>query len=85
MAKTKPKGKRGLIAVRRLGRNYKTGNFDKIAEKVAESYERRGVPAAKAERIGEATAGKLYWKKVNVRRRKKRANPKLLAKAMRRK
>jgi hypothetical protein len=32
MKHLKPKGKRGMAAVKRLGRNYKTGGFDRIAK-----------------------------------------------------
>lgn len=56
--KMKPKGKRGRAAVKRLGRNYKTGNFDKIAKKAG--------GGAKGKRI----AGAIYWKKVRARRGK---------------
>ena len=73
MQKMKPKGKRGLIAVKRLGRNYKTGKFDRIAQHVAESERRRGVSAERAQEIGKQTAAKIYWAKVKARamRRKK--------------
>lgn len=73
MAKMKPKGARGRAAVRRLGRNYKTGKFDKIANKAARSYEKKGVSPAKAKQIGKAVAAKVYWAKVKAKamRRKK--------------
>ena len=37
-AKMEPKGARGMAQVKRLGRNYKTGGFAKIAAKAAEKY-----------------------------------------------
>jgi len=52
----KPKGKRGRVAVRRLGRTRKTGGFAKIARKAAKKY-------GSAER-GKKVAGAIYWKMV---------------------
>lgn len=57
--KMKPKGARGRAAVKRLGRTYKTGNFDKIANKAAKKY---GSKAA-----GRRVAAAIYWKKVRGR------------------
>lgn len=37
-AMMKPEGARGMAQVKRLGRNYKTGGFAKIASKAAEKY-----------------------------------------------
>jgi uncharacterized membrane protein YebE (DUF533 family) len=54
--KMKPKGKAGMVAVKRLGRNYKTGGFDKIANKTAKEY---GSKAA-----GDRVAGSVYWNMV---------------------
>jgi len=54
VAKYKPKGKRGLAAVKRLGRTKKTGGFAKISSRAAEKY---GSKAA-----GERVAGAVYWK-----------------------
>ncbi len=54
--KMKPKGKRGMAAVERLGRTYKTGGFDKIANKAAKEY---GSKAA-----GERVAGSIYQRMV---------------------
>lgn len=62
MARMKPKGKRGRVAVKRLGRNYKTGTFNKIAKKAAKRY---GSAAA-----GKRVAAAVYWKKVRKHRRK---------------
>jgi len=50
--KMKPKGKKGMAAVKRLGRNYKTGGFDKIANSAAKEY------GSKAE--GRRVAGAVY-------------------------
>jgi hypothetical protein len=50
----KPKGKKGMAAVKRLGRTHKTGGFDKIASKAAKEY---GSKAA-----GDKVAGAIYWK-----------------------
>lgn len=55
MAKMKPKGARGRAAVKRLGRNYKTGGFAKIANKAAKEY---GSKAA-----GQRVAAAVYWRK----------------------
>ncbi len=54
MRKLKPKGKRGLAQVKRLGRNYKTGNFAKIARKAAKRYG--------SKKIGEKVAGAIFQK-----------------------
>lgn len=63
MAKgTKPKGKRGRAAVKRLGRTKKTGGFNKISKKAAKKY---GSKAA-----GDRVAGAIYWKMVRKRRGK---------------
>lgn len=42
----RPKGARGMAQVRRLGRNYKTGNFAKIQA----SAEKRGLSKEAAQR-----------------------------------
>jgi len=55
----KPKGKRGMAAVKRLGRNYKTGGFAKIASKASKKY---GSKAA-----GQRVAGAIYQAMVNKR------------------
>ena len=57
--KIKPKGEKGLAAVKRLGRNYKTGGFARIAKKAMA----RGASAQAAKRI----AGAVYWKMVRKR------------------
>lgn len=57
--KRKPKGRRGSVAVRRLGRRYKTGMFAKIARKAARRY---GSAAA-----GRRVAAAIYWKKAGRR------------------
>jgi len=62
MAHMKPKGARGRAAVKRLGRNYKTGGFSKIANKAAKKY---GSKAA-----GQRVAGKIYQNMVKARRGK---------------
>ena len=61
--KTKPKGKRGLAAVKRLGRTYKTGMFEKIARKAAKRYG--------SKEIGKKVAAAIYWAKVRKRKRTK--------------
>lgn len=55
----KPKGKRGLAAVKRLGRTKKTGGFAKIAAKAAKKY---GSAA-----VGKRVAAAVYWSKVRAR------------------
>lgn len=62
MKRMKPKGKRGLVAVKRLGRNYKTGTFEQIEAKAAERYG--------SEEAGSRVAGSIYWRKVRKRQRK---------------
>ncbi len=51
----KPKGARGMAAVKRLGRTKTTGNFNKIAASAAKEY---GSVAA-----GKRVAGAIYQKK----------------------
>ena len=51
-----PKGEKGKAAVERLGRDYKTGGFEKIAAKAAEKYG--------SKEAGERVAGAVYWNKV---------------------
>ncbi len=58
----KPKGKRGQVAVKRLGRTQKTGGFAKIAGKAGKKY---GSKAA-----GERVAAAVYWKMVKARKGK---------------
>ena len=55
----KPKGARGKASVKRLGRDYKTGGFNQIANSAAKEY---GSKAA-----GKKVAGAIYWKKVKAR------------------
>lgn len=55
----KPKGKKGMAAVKRLGRTTKTGGFAKIAAKAGKEY---GSAAA-----GKKVAATIYWKKVRAR------------------
>jgi len=61
MARLKPKGKRGRVAVKRLGRTYKTGNFEKIAKKAAKKYG--------SKEAGKRVAAAVYWKKVKKRKK----------------
>ena len=42
--------------------------FKPMAEAVAKSYEKKGMPAAKAEAIGKATAAKSMWKKLTKKK-----------------
>jgi hypothetical protein len=51
----KPKGARGMAAVKRLGRTKTTGNFNKIAASASKEY---GSAAA-----GKRVAGSIYQKK----------------------
>lgn len=69
MAKMKPIGKRGLVAVQRLGRNYKTGGFNAISNAVEKEYLNK-VGSKKAEEIGKKVAGKIYWEAVAKRKNK---------------
>ena len=62
MRKMKPKGKRGMVAVKRLGRNYKTGTFEQIEAKAAEKYG--------SKETGSRVAGSIYWRKVRQRHKK---------------
>jgi hypothetical protein len=48
----KPKGKAGMAAVKRLGRDYKTGGFDKIASQAAAKYHSAAA--------GKKVAGAIY-------------------------
>jgi len=59
MPKMKPKGKRGLAMVKKLGRNYKTGMFEKIAKKAAKKY--------RSKEAGKRVAAAVFWKKVKKR------------------
>lgn len=52
-----PKGARGRAAVKRLGRSYKTGTFDKIVAKAGGGEK------------GRRIAGAVYWSKVRKHRR----------------
>jgi len=56
----KPKGAAGRAAVKRLGRNYKTGNFDKGVKAI----EKKGLSSESAQRI----MGAQYWEKVRKRK-----------------
>ena len=58
----KPKGKRGLAQVKKLGRTTKTGGFNKIAQAAAKEY---GSAAA-----GKKVAGAVFQRM--VRRYKKK-------------
>ena len=55
----KPKGKKGMTMVKKLGRTRKTGGFAKIAKKAG--------GGAKGKRI----AGSVFWKMVAKRKGKK--------------
>lgn len=55
----KPKGKRGKAQVKRLGRNFKTGGFKKIAEKASSEYE--------SKEAGERVAGAVFNKMAKAR------------------
>jgi len=60
MSHMRPKGARGRAAVERLGRDYKTGGFDKIAAKAGKEY-------GSAEE-GRRVAGAIYQKMVRKHR-----------------
>jgi hypothetical protein len=69
----KPKGtipatKAGKIAVKRLGRNYKTGNFQKGVDDIMAS--------GKSKASAEAIMGAQYWREVAKVQGKKKAPPK---------
>jgi len=51
----KPKGKRGMAAVKRLGRTKKTGGFAKIAKKAGGGEKGKKIAAA------------VYWKMAHKR------------------
>ena len=57
--KMKPKGKRGLAMVKKLGRNYKTGMFEKIAKKAAKKY--------RSKEAGKRVAGAIFQRMVRSR------------------
>ena len=63
----KPKGKRGVAAVKRLGRRYKTGGFQKIEDKAFEFYRKKGYSVARAKKVAKEVAAKVYWGKVHKR------------------
>ena len=37
--------------------------FKKLASEIAAEYRKKGYSATRAKQIGEATAGKIFWKK----------------------
>ena len=49
----KPKGKRGLAMVKKLGRTKKTGGFAKIAAKAGKKY---------GSAVGKRVAASIFWK-----------------------
>jgi hypothetical protein len=72
-AKPKPKGtipatKAGRIAVKRLGRNYKTGNFAKGVKDI--------MAGGKSKDVAEKIMGAQYWREVAKVAGKKKAPPK---------
>ncbi len=50
----KPKGKKGMAMVKKLGRTKKTGGFSKIAKKAAKEYG--------SKKAGKKVAGAIFWK-----------------------
>jgi uncharacterized membrane protein YqjE len=62
MKRMKPVGARGRAAVKRLGRNYKTGGFAKIAARASKRYG--------SSSIGKKVAGAVYWAKVRKKNQK---------------
>ena len=61
MKHMKPKGKKGMAQVKRLGRDYKTGNFAKIEEKAAKEYG--------SKEAGARVAGAIFNRKASARHR----------------
>ena len=59
----KPKGKKGMAQVKKLGRDYKTGGFDQIANSAAKKYGSKS--------SGEKVAGAVFQNMVNKRKGKK--------------
>jgi len=57
-AHMKPEGKKGMAQVRKLGRNYKTGGFDKIASSASKEYG--------SKEAGKRVAGAIFQKMVKV-------------------
>lgn len=55
----KPKGKKGMAQVKKLGRTYKTGGFAKIASKAAKKYG--------SKETGKKVAGAIFQKMVKAR------------------
>ena len=53
----KPKGKKGKVMVAKLGRNYKTGIFNKIATSSGKKYG--------SKEAGKRVAGSIFWKKAH--------------------
>lgn len=47
----------------------KKSKFKKLEKKIEREYEKKGVSKKKAERIGKATAGKIYWAKKKKKRK----------------
>jgi hypothetical protein len=64
-AKMKPKGARGRAAVKRLGRTYKTGNFDRGVKAIVQS--------GKSKESAAAIMGAAYWREVAKAQGKKPA------------
>ena len=52
----KPKGKKGLAMVKKLGRTTKTGGFNKIADAATKEYG--------SKEAGQKVAGSVFWKMV---------------------
>jgi len=61
LRKLKPRGRRGVVAVKRLGRTYRTGKFEEIARKAAKRYG--------SKEAGRRVAAAVYWAKVRKRQR----------------
>ncbi len=59
MKHLKPKGKEGKAQVKKLGRTYKTGGFNKIAKSASKKY---GSSA-----VGKKVAGAIFQKMVKNR------------------
>lgn len=63
----KPKGKKGMAQVKKLGRTFKTGGFAKIAEKAGKEYG--------SEEKGKKVAGRVFqnMRQARMQRMKQRS------------
>ncbi len=59
--KMKPKGKEGMAQVKKLGRDYKTGGFSKIAKSAAKEYG--------SKEAGKKVAGAIFNKMAKAKKK----------------